>query len=675
MRMLIALILLLCGGVLLAQEKPQKDTLETAYTVAYREMDRGVGLTRLDAAAARRVVSVIGEGDVLKLVQMRPGISAGSEGSSAFYVRGGNLGHNAVTMDGVRIYGYSHLLGLTTAFPNTLVEDVSFALGGFGADSYNLMASHTQIRTKDGNFRELQGEGSVSNFMVGGFLSAPLIKDRLSIVASARISPLIVGIGGYRAGVYDLYSKLTWRTTDHSVLRGSVFYSKDNFSYGTVSGKESMGWGNLMGNLAWTYRFRESQSIDIQLYKNKYSNQQLREVNLSDVYNQVGMYSDVDELVFKANYQVAFGSGWSFMMGTRLTSMQFDPGTTKVLADSVSGAISPLQSKNLLANVYAELRYDRPDKMHWLLAIRGNYYQNLDVQDERNRYWMINPEISASGRYFFAPYLGIEGTVDFLTQYHHTLEGVPLGWSLDILIPADHRFKPEHAQQYYLGLLSNIGQHSLSLGAYYKTMQELVYFSEPTLFFGSGTVDWVGNIRTGKGASSGIEFLYQKVGKRLNYQLAYTYSRTTRYFEGLNYNRPFYAKYDRPHVLNVTADYLLKEEDNRKMGLTFVFTYQSGNLESVKSAHYDAVFPDGYKVDLPYYEGLNNFRLKDYMRMDLGYYAEIRKRNLTHKFNVGIYNVLNRHNIFSIYYDGQEHVWKSVSLFPILPSLSYQLVF
>ena len=653
------------------------DTLETAYAVADQvRMVQQVGLRSLDLKASRRIISVAGEGDVLKMVQTMPGIAAGSEGSSAFYVRGGNLGHNAVTLDGVRLFGYSHLLGLTTAFPNSIIKDVDFTVGGFGGDSYNMLASHTSVRTKDGNFSHLEGEGSVSNFILGGYVSAPLVKDVLSVVASARMSPLVVGINGYKVGVYDAFGKLTWRVGSRQTIRGSVFYSSDSFSYPTETGNESMGWGNLIGNLEWSYDLDTNRELSMQFSLNHYQNEQRRDLIFGGTYNELGMYSDIGELAAHLKYRAWQESGLSYQFGVRLSDMSYKPGSTKVLGAEAQGVVQPMLAQSLFANAYGEVRYDRKNKVNLLLAGRLNYYQNKDQKLRTLSYWRLNPEFSFSGRYFIAPWLGIEATYDYLTQYHHTLEGVPLGWSLDLLIPADLPFRPETSQQAYLGLLTCLGQHSLSLGAYYKTMQDLVYFSEPTLFFGSGTTQWVESIKTGSGTSKGIEFLYQKVGQTFNYHLAYTYSRTDRHFEEVNKGVPFYAKYDRPHVLNLTMDYLFWEEEHRKVGANLFFTYQSGHLESVKSAHYDGILPGtDHRVDLDYYEGINNFRLKDFMRLDVGCYAVFEKPRVTHKLNLGIYNVMNRHNIFSIFYDTEDDLWKSVSLFPIMPSISYQVSF
>jgi outer membrane receptor protein involved in Fe transport len=255
--------------------------------------------------------------------------------------------------------------------------------------------------------------------------------------------------------------------------------------------------------------------------------------------------------------------------------------------------------------------------------------------------------------------MGMEATFDWLTQYYHTLEGIPLGWSLDMIVPSSRELKPESSLQYYGGLYFKFGDHRISAGAYYKELQGIIYFSEATDFFGSQLGSWKSYIEVGKGTSKGVELLYEKGGEKFTYKIAYTNSRTDRHFAQVNEGRIFLAKYDRPHVLNVQGDYLfIKKDESSEMGVNMMFTYQSGNMESVKSATYLGYLPGWDKdIVLDYYSGINNLRLKPYIRLDLGWYAKFKRVMVTHNVKAGIYNVLNRHNHFSLYYDSEDQQW------------------
>ena len=276
-----------------------------------------------------------------------------------------------------------------------------------------------------------------------------------------------------------------------------------------------------------------------------------------------------------------------------------------------------------------------------------------------------------------ASWLGFEVTADWTTQYYHTLEGVPLGWSLDLIVPSDNQFGPEKASQYYAGMFMSFESHRLSLGCYTKRMRGLVYFTDATSLFSSAAAGWRDKIDVGKGSSKGLEFLYEKTGEKLNYRIAYTWSKTDRTFPKVNVEVPFPAKFNRPHILNVTADYCVSKTNRREIVVNALFTYQSGHWETVASGYYQGFLirePD--KVPLKYFTSVNNFEMPSYIRMDLGCCLKFNQgKKCRQTLNIGIFNLFNLHNPFSLTYDTEERRWKQVSLFPIMPSLGWSMEF
>lgn len=693
-RIILVFVCLILIDVVSAQEiKPLQDTLQSITVVADTIKIRPAGLVKIDARSTRRMVTALGEGDVIKYIQTLPGISTGVESSSSFYVRGGNLGNNVVTLDGVRLYGYGHLLGITSVFPNTIVKDVSFNVGGFGAESSNLLASHIAVHTRDGNFGEAQGEASVSNFMAGVYATAPLVRDKVSFVAAARVSPLELeysmgkgllekrtdAFNDVEAGVYDLFGKVTYKVNERHKVYGEVFYSMDRFGYGNSKGTsyDRMEWSNFIGNVHWDWDITDRSSLKASVSYNSYRSNQNQEKTLEGVYNRLGVASQIDEAVANAHFIHQWGNGWEFQAGVRATRSEFAPGSSKVYGEDGGSTIqgNGNGSENLLATVYGQLQYRQGDAGHAMLAVRGNgFFTGQGTSEEYSEY---NPEVSLSGSKRLTRWMGVEATFDYLTQYYHTLEGIPLGWSLDMIVPSSKGLKPESSVQYYGGLYFKHKDHRLSVGGYYKELSDIIYFSEATDFFGSQLGSWKSFIEMGEGTSKGVEVLYEKGGEKLSYKVAYTWSRTDRTFEGVNEGRTFLAKYDRPHVLNVQGDYLfIKKDESSEMGVNMMFTYQSGNMESVKSATYLGYLPGWDKdIVLDYYSGINNLRLKPYIRLDLGWYAKFKRVMVTHNVKAGIYNVLNRHNHFSLYYDSQTKEWKQVYIFPMMPSLSYSVEF
>jgi len=689
--LLMPIVLLVQNAVYSQALKPMQDSLHSITVFGDTVKSRPAGLVRIDMASTRRMVTALGEGDVIKYIQTLPGISTGVESSSSYYVRGGNLGNNVVTLDGVRLYGYGHLLGITSVFPNTIVKDVDFNVGGFGAESSNLLASHIAVHTKDGNFTEAEGEASISNFMVGTYASLPIVKDKVSFIASARVSPLqweySLGKGllekrtdmfnDVEAGVYDFFGKITWKSVDRHKLYGEVFYSMDRFGYGNSKGSayDRMEWSNFIGNVHWDWDITDRSSLKASVSYNSYQSNQNQEKTLEGVYNRLGIASQIDEAVANLNYRYQWGRGWEFQFGARATKADFAPGSIKIYGEDGRGSEGKRnESENLLATVYGELEYRGSDAGHAMLALRGNGFFSQQGKDDE--YKVYDPEISLSGSRRLTGWMGVEATFDYLTQYYHTLEGIPLGWSLDMIVPSSKDLEPESSVQYYGGLYFKHKEHMLSVGGYYKELSDIIYFSEATDFFGSQLGSWKSFIEVGKGSSRGVEVLYEKDGEILDCKVAYTWSRTDRRFEGVNEGRTFLAKYDRPHILNVQGDYLLRKDDRSEMGVNVLFTWQSGNMESVKSATYIGHLPGWDKdIILDYYSGINNFRLKDYMRLDIGWYGKFSRDKVTHNVKVGVYNVMDRHNHFSLYYDNEDKEWKQVYIFPVMPSLSYSIEF
>ncbi len=686
---LLATIILYCCVGLSAQDiKERSYTLQSITVTADTSIVRDAGITKVDFPIMQHMVTALGEGDVIKYIQTIPGIAAGVEGTSSFYVRGGNLGNNVVTIDGVRLYGYGHLLGITSAFSNDIVGNANFNVGGFSAESYNLLASHINITTKEPNFKDSDIKLGVSNFMLSSYASSPIIKDKLAFEISARISPLSmeykVGeewldkrmevFNNLTAQVYDIFGKVSWKPHKKHTINTSFFYSTDNLSYGdiNVNSYDKMYWENMISNLEWICNISKTWKSKANISYNNYKSGQALERILQNHHNYLAINSGIEELSINTSLSHIFSHKWSLLLGARATSSNFNPGSTKEYNGSTENTYEN-KTKNLLGNVYSELKFEIPDKYRLSLVLRGNYF--IGKRGKQDEYRRFEPEISFSASKRITKWMGVEATFDRLAQYYHTLEGIPLGWSLDMIVPSSENLIPEKGTQYYGGIYFKPAKnHKFSIGAYYKEMDNLIYFEKANEFFGQTLSGWKNFIKTGNGKSKGIEFLYQKNGERLNYKIAYTFSKTTRFFPELNNGHIFRAKFDRPHILNVTTDYIFHSTDKKEYGVNLLFNFQSGNLESVKSGFYPNIVP-GYDFVLDYYSGFNNIRLEDYLRIDLGTYAKWKNKKNTHNLQVGIYNVTNRHNIFSLYYDSDEKIWKKVYVFPIMPSISYKIEF
>ena len=665
------------------------NTLRAARVEADRFVRRDAGTRIVALPEIRTMVFATGEADAIKYVQTLPGVSTGAEGSSAIYVRGGNIGSNLTTIDGVALYGGSHLLGLTSAYPTDIVSSISFRMGGFHGDESNITASHIGLWTKDGNFTKKEYSVSVSTFILGGTVSMPLVKDKVSFIASVRVSPLgpafravqsaaggaLDSLSRPRAVIYDVFAKAKWLMDNDNSLSVSVFNSVDGYSY--VYGgdsEEGMGWNNFIVNARHEGSFRGWTLEDGAAY-NRFSGRQGIIRDMNGTLNNLAIVSSVDEFTVDAVLSRSLGGGGDLRFGARERFAIFNPGTSSTF--SGSGPLKPLDSPrsdhishSSVTTVHGQWDLAR-DGYELMASARLNLYAADEALNPR---WssFFNPEGGLLAKADVKKWLAVEATADWTTQYYHTLEGIPVGWSVDLLVPTAPRRPPEHALQFYAGLFTSFGQHHITMGAYDKKMYNLVYFLDAGQLFSPAIAGWSSNIKVGTGTSRGVEFLYEKDGDRLDWRVAYTLSKTDRTFAEVNMGETFPAKFDRRHILNVTTSYAIADNSRRSIALTGLYTYQSGHWETVASGEILAMTLTGEEVVLDTFTGINNYEMPPYIRLDLGCNFTFKGKHLQ-TLNLGVYNVLNRHNPFSVIYDDRSREWRQVSLIPIMPSFSYRI--
>ena len=682
-----------------AQEVVIRDTLR-ASKIEDSRIRRIVGVQVVGSDQIRNHVSPMGESDYIKFIQTLPGVSTGADGTSSIYVRGGNLGGNVVTLDGVPVYGASHLLGFTTVLSNDVVDKTEFQVGGFSSDVGNLTASHIRLHSADGDMRQWHGSGSVSNFMLSAQANGPIVKDRVSAVVAARYSPLglefglidkmVPEISGLSTLVYDVYGKVNVRLDDRQTLDFTVFWSKDDYRF-TRGGstQDRMGWSNLIGRAQWTRNLGDRLSLKAIGYWSSRASLQAQEKSVvvdqsmggiiapdQTVKNYFSVCDSLREVSVQTQINWQVNERWTVDGGLQWRMGLFNPGASSSYSGSL---LRPEHSASITDNrmtsntwmAHAQANYQVGERVQVRGALRYSLHQTSGSYGKN----IGKGEFSLLGRWRMADWIGLEGTVDHLAQFYHTLEGLPLGWSLDMVVPSDKDFAPEMADQVYGGLFGDAGGHSWSIGGYWKWMENLLYFADGGSLFNASLGSWRTGVYTGKGRSYGLEVTYGYRGKRLETRLAYTLSKTDRLFDRLNGGEWFPAKFDRRHMLNVTGDYTVIRRERFKMGVTTLVTLQSGCWETVPIGHYTVPALTGEEFTVDLYSGMNNYRMPTFFRWDAGLYLEKNAARAKHRLNLGVYNLTNRHNPFLITYDAETKEWKQISLLPILPSISYRVEF
>lgn len=692
----ITLIIIGLGCNVSAKAGQEKiDTLKAASISADKARVARTGERIVRPAEFLGITSAVGAGDVIKYIQTLPGISTGAEGSSAIYVRGGNLGSNVITLDGVPIYGSSHLLGFTSAYSQDIVSETLFQVGGFTSEEGNLTASHISVKSRDGDFRKTSASVSVSNFLLGASVSTPIIKDRLSFIGSFRISPIgaelsavkgmteaLDSVSGIKAAAYDAYGKLKWRINSKQNLSLSVFNSLDSYGYRYgIGSDERMRWGSTISTFGHEFSPNGNLYVRSSLSYNSFSNYQAIRKTLGEKDNSLGMRSSIDELTIQSTTSGSTERGTALQGGIKAKMASFNPGSSSAFEKNLMKPVASSSEsdivRTLLVTAHGQLEKGKEKRYLVRASGRVNMFRSWRVLDHSSDKTFFTPEASLLGRVNITDCLGAEATVDWTTQHYHTLEGIPLGWSLDMTVPSDAILSPEKALQGYAGIFLSKGPHRLTVGGYYKTMYNLIFFADATQIFSSAAAGWRHGIKTGDGISRGVELLYEYEAERLRGRLAYTLSKTDRTFEEVNNGISFPAKFDRRHILNVTAEYIIAKKDRSEIGLNTFFTYQSGHWATVPEGQYSgSLIHGGDDVTIDYFSTIHNRQMPAFIRWDIG--ASLRYGIGTKHpgtLNVGIYNVLNRHNAYSVTYDTNERVWKQMSLFPIMPSLSWTMSF
>ncbi len=649
-----------------AQPTAWRDTLQAAVKTDVRRIEQSLGRLQTGLEGIRAVASPLGEGDPIRWAQGLPGVTTGADGTTAMYVRGGGTGNNLFSLDGVPVYGYSHILGLTTIVPSQVMESAELGKGGFDGAESNFTAAHLRVVTKAPTEAQ-RFSVALNNFLASASAEGPIGK-KLSYIASFRISPLtweyravrkllpgtLGGLDNFSASVGDVYAKLRWETGPRGALEASFLGSMDRYGFDMPdSSHEAMGWHNMVGLVKYTQDWART-SLELTGSVNRYGSTQAQDKWYRGVSNSLSLRSDLTEYGLQASLRHRLGGRERLTVseGLNLRYAVFAPGQV---------AAETNRSNTLLATVWAQANYVIPDRLALKAAVRGNYYQNLSTKGGR-----FDPEGSLSAKVNLTRWLALELTGDRLVQYYHTLEGLPVGWSLDMIVPSGATVRPETALQGNAGLTAKAGGHAVSLGGFYKSMDGLVYYKYAQSLFSGALAAWEEHVDIGKGTAYGAEFLYEYQGRDWYARLSYTLSKATRHdFAETNGGQPFHARFDRTHVLNATAQW---------RGFSATVTLQSGHWENGAAETYPMHVP-GAEWTAEYYSGVNNYRMPTVFRLDLGWQKSFTTGRVVHTVNVGVCNVTNHFNPFMLYFDTRTESWKEIALLPILPNFSYRVEF
>lgn len=666
-------------------------------------MRQGGNLFKYQIEDVSAQVSIIGERDVLRHISIFPGVSAGVEGSLALFVRGGNGGGNGIFFNDVPMYISSHAMGLVSTFPASVVDDVQFYMGGLSATKGNQSSSLLDVSVRRVYGEKLSSKISLSPYLLEGYVAAPLKKDKVSLQLSGRSSLLPTVVNFFIKNIdsdsqkeipdiklHDFTAVLDYRISNRHTLDGMFFSTSDVVHHLLPDSEYTQKWHASSGKVGW--QWRRSPSLKGYTY---------------------GYYTDV-AFVQEYTYKQFSSKELSYLLSSKLrewklhSQLEYSPVAGVKSVAGVSQQSQVFSPNNEHSSRYTALRFNRERYTSYLTSVFGEIsylWNNRADITLGGRYTLQRilggansyVDIHLRGRYHVSDKWGVECAYDRLYQHYHVLEGLPVGWSLNVMVPAMDDFPSEMGNQYFSGLFWKDNFRGLRLNAswgfYYKKMNNLVSYISGINVFNTSGVTWQHDVDLGEGTSVGTELSVRAGGTLGSFSLGYTLSKTDRRFANINKGESFPFKFDRRHMLSVMGDIVpVRTITSGGSVVSHIFnavvSYSSGNRITLPVSGYQGIAPpfwnlapSGNTFPIDFYNHIydreelsssNKFRVKDYFRVDVGYLLRRKRpRGRETEFGVSVFNVLNRHNPYT--YFREEGQWKQLTIIPLIPSLRWSM--
>ena len=646
---------------------------------------------------------IFGEVDPLKALQLLPGVRNAGEGNSGLYVRGGGPDQNLILLDDAVVYNPGHLFGFFSVFNGDAIKNVSLIKGGMPAQYGGRLSSVVDISMKDGNMQEYHAEGGIGTVASRFTVEGPLAKDKASFMLSGRRTYVDVlakpfvprsssffGSGYY---FYDMNLKMNYVVSKKDRLYLSGYFGRDVFDF--RNSQRSLNvyipWGNSTGTLRWNHVFSKKMFANTTLLFNDYkfafsALQNNFDVTLNSGIRDVGLKSDIDYYA-STRHKVRFGGQYIFH--------RFTPSVVTGRQDSV--VFEPNNAQAKFAHeigFYVQDDWEISDKLKLNAGLRFSGFQQIGPYtsylqdasgnkldstvfgrgDKVKNYGGLEPRITA--RYAFDDQSSVKLSASRNLQYIHLVSNTGSTLPTDVWVPSTLRVRPQISWQYAAGYFRNFSDNMFetSVEIYYKTMDNQIEYKEG---YTPSIKDPEEEFVFGRGWSYGAEFYVNKARGKLTGWIGYSLSYTWRKFPQLNGGEKFPARYDRRHDLSLVGIY----EFSPKWKLSGVFVYATGNAITLPERFY---LVEG--VLAQQFSSINQYRMPAYHRLDLSA-TYVPRPNSTKKLKsswvFSIYNLYSRMNPYFIYFDQEggavdgtlQVKAKQVSLFPILPSVTWNFKF
>jgi hypothetical protein len=650
-----------------------------------------MGVEKISMQDVKHLPVLLGEKDILKTMQLLPGVKSAGDGNSGFYVRGGAADQNLILLDAAPVYNPSHLLGFFSTFNADAIKDVSLYKGSAPASYGGRLSSVVDIKMADGNNKNFSASGGLGLISSRLKLEGPLQQETSSFLITARrtYADLFLklsndsSINRNKLYFYDLNVKLNYKLSAKDQLFIAGYFGRDAM---TLQNRYGMNWGNGTGTVRWNHIYTPKLFSNTTLIFSNYNYELFSRTENNDY----TIFSQIRDWNLKQDFQWYINPKNTIQFGVHSNYHIIRPG--EVTASEKSGiGNKELQKKYTWENAaFVSHNWKPADKINITYGVRLSAFHVLGGSDfyQLNNEGDVTDTISYAKNAFVKTYLnpepriGISYKINGLTsvklsytrnvQHLHLLTNSTSSAPTDKWVANTNNIKPELADQFAIGFYKDIKDRSyeLSIETYYKDMQNQIDYKNGANIYTNNAIE--SQLLFGKGRAYGLEAQLKKKQGKLTGWISYTLSKTERKIDGINNNQWYNARQDRTHDIAIVATYQLTD----KWTLSGSWVYYTGDAVTFPAGKYTV---DGSTVF--YYTERNAHRMPDYHRLDLGATVQLKKKGrFSSELSIGLYNAYGRENAYSIEFrDSKDHpgITEAVqtTLFKYIPSVTYNFKF
>lgn len=669
--------------------------------------DVEMSTNKLDAATIKKMPTLLGEVEIIRSLQLLPGVTTVGEGASGFNVRGGSIDQNLVLLDEAPVFNSSHLFGFFSVFNPDAVKDVKLYKGGIPSRYGGRLSSILDVRMKEGNNRKFTMDGGIGFIFSRLSLEAPIVKDKASFIFAARRSYIDVLAQPFLSddnedsglNFYDLTLKTNYNFSEKDRIFLSGYLGRDNFVFGESAG---FNWGNTTGTLRWNHLFNERLFSNLTFYYSDYDYQ----INFfSDVDNRFDWDASIVNYSVKPELSYYLNPKNLLKFGGQAIVYKFDPGTAVGVSEGDVSDFSLSSKYAIESALYIENEQEIGSKIkvnyglrwsHFNYTGKGTAYtfgeaepgqrrevissETFDQWESIQTYNNFEPRFAI--KYQLNKTSSLKASFNRMAQYIQLISNTAASTPVDIWTPASNNIKPQTANQWALGYFKNMKDNSYEFSSevYFKQMTNIVDYIDAADLILNPYLE--GDLLSGDGRAYGLELLLKKNKGDFSGWLSYTLARTERKIPGINHNEWYPSRFDQTHKLTFNGFYELSE----RWSLSSTLTVISGSPITFPTSRFEQ---QGYTIPHNAEDSRNNVRIPLYHRLDVGATLKGKKRpgkKWYGEWVFSIYNIYARKNPFAIYFRqedaramamtaAQTEAIKLSVLGSFIPSVSYNFKF